>query len=39
MFYGLNSDGTGNEANGTIPDISIDDGEDAIARTLLEINM
>ena len=38
MFYGLNSDGTGNEANGTIPDITIDDGEDALQRTLLEIN-
>jgi len=38
MFYGLNSDGTGNEANGTIPDIKIDNDEDALARTLLEIN-
>jgi hypothetical protein len=38
MFYGLNSDGTGNESNGTIPDIKIDNDEDALARTLLEIN-
>ena len=38
MFYGLNSDGTGNEASGTTPDIKIDNDEDALARTLLEIN-
>lgn len=39
MFYGLNSNGTGNESNGTTPDIKIDNDEDALARTLLEINM
>lgn len=38
MFYGLNSDGTGNEANGTIPDITIVNSEDALERTILEIN-
>ena len=38
MFYGLNSDGTGNEANGTIPDITIDNSEDALERTILEID-
>ena len=30
MFYGLNADGTGNEAVGTIPDTVIADGEDAL---------
>jgi C-terminal processing protease CtpA/Prc len=39
MFYGLNNDGTGNESNGTTPDIKIDNDEDALAITLLEINM
>ena len=38
MFYGLNNDGTGNEANGTIPDIVIENSEDALERCILEIN-
>lgn len=34
MFYGTNADGSGNEANGTIPDISISSGEDALEKCL-----
>lgn len=37
MFYGLNNDGTGNEANGTIPDITIHNDESPLERTILEI--
>ncbi|MGO3751677.1 MAG: S41 family peptidase [Peptoniphilaceae bacterium] len=38
MFYGLNLDGTGNEKYGTTPDILVDEKEDALERTLEEIN-
>lgn len=34
MFYGLNEDGSGNEANGTAPDIAILDNEDALEKCL-----
>lgn len=33
-FYGTNADGSGNEANGTAPDIMIADGEDALEKCL-----
>lgn len=33
-FYGLNNDGSGNEANGTEPDIVISDNEDALEKCL-----
>ncbi|MFA9464649.1 MAG: S41 family peptidase [Velocimicrobium sp.] len=34
MFYGLNADGTGNEATGTTPDILLDSGEDALEKCI-----
>ena len=34
VFYGINADGSGNEANGTTPDILIPDGEDALEKCL-----
>ena len=34
VFYGLNKDGSGNEANGTKPDIVISDNEDALEKCL-----
>ena len=34
VFYGINADGSGNEANGTKPDILITDGEDALNKCL-----
>lgn len=34
IFYGLNADGTGNEATGTTPDILLDSGEDALEKCL-----
>lgn len=38
MFYGLNTDGTGNEAHGTSPDYLIAEGEDALEACLAQIN-
>lgn len=32
VFYGLNEDGSGNEANGTEPDIVISENEDALEK-------
>lgn len=34
VFYGLNADGSGNEAIGTIPDIAVAETEDALDRCL-----
>ena len=34
IFYGLNADGSGNEATGTTPDILISEGEDALEKCL-----
>lgn len=34
VFYGLNGDGSGNEANGTMPDIVISENEDALKKCL-----
>ena len=34
VFYGINADGTGNEAAGTQPDLSVPQGEDALAFLL-----
>lgn len=34
IFYGLNRDGSGNEANGTMPDIVISENEDALKNVL-----
>lgn len=34
MFYGLNPDGSGNEANGTVPDVAILENEDALDKCL-----
>lgn len=34
VFYGLNGDGSGNEANGTKPDIGISENEDALEKCL-----
>jgi len=34
VFYGTNADGSGNEENGTLPDILISDGEDALEKCL-----
>lgn len=38
MFYGLNGDGSGNEANGTKPDIIISENEDALTKCLEQID-
>ncbi len=38
VFYGLNEDGSGNEANGTEPDIVISDDEDAFEKCLYLID-
>lgn len=38
MFYGLNADGTGNEAYGTTPDFPIVENEDALKKCLSLIN-
>ena len=38
IFYGLNRDGSGNEANGTKPDIIISENEDALTKCLERIN-
>lgn len=38
IFYGLNRDGSGNEANGTKPDIIIFENEDALTKCLERIN-
>lgn len=38
MFYGLNNDGSGNEAVGTLPDIEIGEGKDVLSECLLYIN-
>ncbi len=37
IFYGLNADGSGNEANGTSPDILLPQGADALESVLEEI--
>ncbi len=34
VFYGLNGDGSGNEANGTKPDIVLSENEDALKKCL-----
>uniref|UniRef100_UPI004057C97E S41 family peptidase n=1 Tax=Acetatifactor sp. TaxID=1872090 RepID=UPI004057C97E len=34
IFYGLNADGSGNEANGTVPDIAIAEDENALDKCL-----
>lgn len=34
IFYGLNSDGTGNEAYGTTPDLMLTENEDALEKCL-----
>lgn len=34
VFYGLNADGTGNEANGTTPDVIVSKDEDALDKCL-----
>ncbi len=36
-FYGLNGDGSGNEANGTKPDIVLSENEDALDKCLEQI--
>lgn len=38
VFYGLNGDGSGNEANGTSPDIVLSDKEDALKKCLERID-
>ena len=38
MFYGLNGDESGNEANGTKPDIIISENEDALTKCLEQID-
>lgn len=38
MFYGLNNDGTGNEAIGTLPNIMIKDDENALDICISQIN-
>ena len=38
IFYGLNGDGSGNEANGTKPDIIISENEDALTKCLEQID-
>ena len=38
IFYGLKRDGSGNEANGTKPDIIISENEDALTKCLERIN-
>ena len=38
VFYGLNEDGSGNEVNGTKPDIVISEDEDALTKCLEQIN-
>ena len=38
IFYGVNRDGSGNEANGTKPDIIISENEDALTKCLERIN-
>ncbi|WP_192929839.1 S41 family peptidase [Alkaliphilus serpentinus] len=37
MLYGLNNDGTGNEARGTLPDIEVSENNDALTESLLHI--
>lgn len=37
VFYGLNGDGSGNEANGTQPDIVLSENEDALEKCLEQI--
>lgn len=34
MFYGLNTDGSGNEANGTLPDVIVEEDKDALDECL-----
>lgn len=34
VFYGLNADGSGNEAAGTQPDYTVSEGDDALASCL-----
>lgn len=34
VFYGLNADGSGNEAAGTQPDYPVPEGDDALASCL-----
>jgi len=38
VFYGLNGDGSGNEANGTKPDIVLSENEDALKKCLERID-
>lgn len=34
VFYGLNAEGTGNEANGTLPDVLVENSKDALDKCL-----